>query len=120
MFFARYGEAIMLDFADIALSQIVPLNEGQLDVGSGKVTLITDPGQWSFSAEANFLLPEIDRESCIVHIGLQMEDGVLGVGWLRQDRSDWVTRASASASAGEAEVKLLIPAGTPGGTLVFD
>ena len=56
----------------------------------------------------------------MVAVDLEVEAGVLGIGWLTAGGQDWITRTSAGADAIQTEVRLVIPVGTIGGKLVFD
>jgi hypothetical protein len=108
----------MTEIARIPLSLIAPVGQASVTAHQDTVTLVTAPKQWAYSAEVRFDVPGIERDSRMLKIGLEVESGVLGVGWLREDEADWVTRASATRSA--KELSLIIPAHTRGGKLVFD
>ena len=105
---------------DIPLGEIAALNSCSRIAESGGITLITNPQQWSYGAQAQFDIPGIDGCSRVIAISLRVEAGMLGIGWLARDGRDWVTRASAGSNATSTEVCLTIPAGTIGGKLVFD
>jgi hypothetical protein len=82
------------------------------------VALVTDSRQWAYSAEAVFDIPAIENEPRVVKICLELDSGVLGAGFLRDD--SWVVRMSARGAPCTKEISLLIPAKTHGGKLVFD
>jgi hypothetical protein len=113
-------EGSMTEIARIPLSRIASLGQASVTIHPDAVTLVTAPEQWAYSAEAKFDVPGIESESRILKIGLEVESGVLGVGWLHEDQADWVTRASATGGRGAKELSLLIPAHTRRGKLVFD
>jgi organic radical activating enzyme len=110
----------MSEIVRVPLSRISPVGEGRLTPRPDALGLESDPRQWAYSAEAAVDLPGIEREQRTVRIELEVESGVLGVGWLRRDGSAWVTRASAARGPGTTELQLVIPARTEGGKLVFD
>jgi hypothetical protein len=110
----------LADVTTIPVSRILPIGEARITDKQEAITLITAPGQWTYGAEARFDIPGIESESRIVRIGLEVESGVLGLGWLREDQTAWVTRAAAIANSDEKELTLIIPARTRGGKLVFD
>jgi len=103
--------------ARIPLSRITAVGEAKIIPEPGGVRLITAPKQWAYGAEVSFDIPGIESDSRVLKICLEVESGVLGVGWLDEDQTDWITRASATRSA--KELSLTIPARTPG-KLIFD
>jgi MoaA/NifB/PqqE/SkfB family radical SAM enzyme len=115
----RHG-AGMTELASIPLSRMSPLGRGIVRSRTGAVALVSDRRQWTYCAEAAFPLPGIETEARTIRIEVEVQSGVLGVGWLRWDEADWVTRTSASGGAGAMELKLTVPARTSGGKLVFD
>jgi MoaA/NifB/PqqE/SkfB family radical SAM enzyme len=102
------------------VTNLIPIGEGRLSSEAGSVTLISAPHQWAYSAEAEFKIPGIENGSRIITIGLEVESGVLGIGWLRQDQSAWTSRTNAVAAPGEKKISLVVPAQTYGGKLVFE
>ena len=110
----------MTKIDEIPLTSLQPLGDAELTPRADAALLITDPQQWAFSARASFDLPGIADSARVIRIGVEVERGILGVGWLTKDGTDWVTRTSASAGAGVQDLVLELPAGTTGGGLVFD
>jgi hypothetical protein len=110
----------MNDIATVPLANIIPLGEASISAKSDAIRLETDPRQWAYSAQADLDIPRIENESRILKISLIVEKGVLGVGWLRDDGSGWVVRASANEQLATHELRLVLPAKTPAGKLIFD
>jgi hypothetical protein len=110
----------MSEIAGVPLSRVAPVGKASVISHLQAITLVTAPEQWAYSAEAKFDVPGIESESRILKIGLEVESGVLGVGWLQEDQADWVTRASATPESSQKELILVLPAQTRGGKLVFD
>jgi predicted O-methyltransferase YrrM len=104
----------------VSLANLIPLGEASMGVETNGRRLQTDPRQWAYSAQADLNIPGIENESRILKISLVVERGVLGVGWLRSDGSAWVVRGFASKRLEPYELKLVLPAQTPGGKLIFD
>src|SRR5579864_2017645 len=105
--------------ATIPLSVIRPAG-GTVTAQSGGAIIETPVRQWTYGAQAEFYLPGIEDRPRLVTVALQVESGILGVGWLKADQSGWVARHSIEATGCAVEVPLTIPAGTRGGKLVFD
>jgi Phytanoyl-CoA dioxygenase (PhyH) len=106
------------EITNLALSGIIPLGQGRINVRHDGVALVSDPRQWAYSAEATFDVPGIESERRTVRIELEVESGVLGIGWLIEDGSAWAARAS--ATPGATAVDLVIPAQTRCGKLIFE
>ena len=110
----------MAKIVDIPVSSLQAAGDGVLTPRAEAALLVTDPQQWAFSARASFEVPGLAESSRAIRVGVEVERGILGVGWVVPDGSDWVTRTSASAGSGLQELMLELPAGTEGGSLVFD
>jgi len=104
---------------DVPLSRLEPLGDGSVITRKDAVILVTSSSQWAYSAEAEFELPAAEQKARMVEVRLRVQSGTIGVGWLRQDGSSWIERASCNSSR-STKLDLLIPAGTLGGKLVFD
>jgi hypothetical protein len=109
----------MNEIVRLPLARISPYGEGRITALADSVALVTDSRQWAYSAEAHFDIPEIENESSIVNICVEVESGVLGVGLLREDGTGWEVRASASEGPAK-ELSLPIPVQARRGRLVFD
>ena len=110
----------MTDIARIRPSQLVPLHAVSLTAGGDGAILVTSPQQWSYGAELNFEIPGIASHQRRLSIQMDVENGVLGAGWLSDDGSHWITRGALGQGDARRELTLVIPAGTRGGKLVFD
>ena len=107
----------MNEITTVPLARIAALHEGTIGAQLEGVAFVSDSHQWAYSAEAEFSIPGIESDSRMLKIGLELESGILGVGWLHDNQTDWV--AYASATRGAKEVRLMIPAHTRVGKLVF-
>ncbi len=110
----------MSTFQQLALSEIFAVNDGVVSRQGDAVVIITDPRRWAYGAEGLFDLSGIECASRIVRIRLQVHSGVFGIGWLQQDGTAWVARASAMPSDEIVERHLVVPAAISGRRLVFD
>jgi hypothetical protein len=108
----------MTEITEIPLSRIAPTGKASVTTHRDSIILITAPEQWAYSAEVKFEIPKIETDCWILKIELAVESGVLGVGWLDNNQSDWVTRAS--ATRGAKELSLVIPDHARDGKLIFD
>jgi MoaA/NifB/PqqE/SkfB family radical SAM enzyme len=109
----------MNDFVPISLERVIPLHNAELMRFDSGIVLTTPPAQWAYAAEVEFELPDIAAIETVVRVQLNIKSGSLGIGWLRADGANWITRGSATMPSTQ-EVNLRVPAGTAGGKLVFD
>jgi hypothetical protein len=84
----------MTEIAGASLSRIKPVRADRLMTEGDAIVLVTAPQRWAYAAEADFEIPGIESRGRTVKVPMTVEGGVLGVGWLREDGLDWVTRAS--------------------------
>lgn len=82
------------------------------------VSLVTAPVRWSHAAYLPFALPDIDRVSRVVEVAIEVLRGEIGVGWAIREEKRWVARRG--VAKGIYFIRLIVPAGTVGGDLVFD
>src|SRR5579875_3271628 len=104
----------------VPIWKLKSMNNAAVWVKQGAIVLETPSQQWAYAASTCFPLPEIDKTEQVVKVRLKVETGVLGLGWVNEDNSAWITRTSAKPTPEFQDVSLVIPAGTKGGTLIFD
>jgi len=104
----------------VPIWQLKPMNTGVVWVKHGATALETPPQQWAYAASLRFSLPGIDKAEQVITVRLKVETGLMGIGWVSEDFSAWITRTSAKPTPEFQDVSLVIPAGTKGGALIFD
>jgi hypothetical protein len=82
------------------------------------VRVVTPPTKWQFAAYMFVRLPEIETKSRVIEIAVDVSKGELGVGWFFPETKEWISRQG--IKVGSQFVRVIIPAGTKGGHLVFD
>jgi hypothetical protein len=109
----------MMPLVDVSIRNIMPLNGGTASIDGNSLILMTDPRLWAWSAQIQFEIPEIDRSPRAIAVGLEVERGTLAIGWLQADEQEWIAQSSATPSVGATILRVVVPAGTLGGKLVF-
>lgn len=104
----------------VPIWKLKPVGVGVVWVKQGAIALETPSQQWAYGASAHFPLPGIDKAEQVVKVRLKVEAGIMGLGWVNEDNSAWITRTSAQPTPEFQDVSLVIPVGTKGGTLIFD
>jgi len=104
----------------IPLSEIKAVLKGRLTAKNGTIHLVTDPGLWAYSAVAAVALPGIEQRARTIRVRLKMRFGRIGMGWEMADGTGWTARSAVQTVRTPQEVKLVVPAGTIGGKLIFD
>src|ERR1051326_1485546 len=79
----------MHEIAEVSLSQLGLLEGARIIRQSDAAILVTAPGQWHYSAEAVFDLPQGTDLPVSINLGIEVELGRLGIGWLDAEGSAW-------------------------------
>lgn len=109
----------MTEIARISPLQILPRDAVCLIQRGDSMFLVTTPQRESKSAQLEFAIPGIETHSRVVKIRAEVSRGALGVGWFDEDEAESIVCRSIGQQSRVGDVELLIPAGTPGGKLIF-
>jgi len=104
----------------VPIWKLEPLNNGVIWAKHGAIALETPSQQWAYAASLRFSLTGIDKAEQVITVRLKVETGLMGIGWVSEDFSAWITRTSAKPTPEFQDVSLVIPAGAKGGALIFD
>lgn len=104
----------------VPIWKLKPINNGVVWVQHGAIALETPSQQWAYGALLRFPLPGIEKAEQVVKVRLKVKTGIMGLGWVNEDNTAWITRTSARPTPEFQDVSLVIPAGTKGGALIFD
>jgi pyruvate-formate lyase-activating enzyme len=103
-------------FEEISLSTIGSLNDGVVQPQNGGAIIEAGGSPWTFAAQAviETVAPRVIR------VRLRVDQGVLGLGWLHQDWTEWGSRRFVTPLDGVTEEFFVLPSGTPTKRFIFE